>query len=67
MERGDRTRLVDEAPTAAHNPAMNDLEQDLRRRVDGDVRFDTYSRLLYSTDASMYQMEPMGVVIPPGC
>ncbi|HKW94930.1 MAG TPA: FAD-binding oxidoreductase, partial [Methylomirabilota bacterium] len=43
---------------------MSDLEQDLRRRVEGDVRFDTYSRLLYSTDASMYQMEPMGVVIP---
>ncbi len=43
---------------------MNDLEQDLRRSVEGDVRFDTYSRLLYSTDASMYQMEPIGVVIP---
>ncbi len=28
------------------------------------MRFDTYSRLLYSTDASMYQMEPIGVVIP---
>src|SRR5262249_24698142 len=43
---------------------MNDLERELRRRVEGDVRFDTYSRLLYSTDASMYQMEPIGVVIP---
>ncbi len=43
---------------------MNDLEHELRRRVEGDVRFDTYSRLLYSTDASMYQMEPIGVVIP---
>ena len=43
---------------------MNDLEHELRRRVEGDVRFDHYSRLLYSTDASMYQMEPMGVVIP---
>ncbi|MBF8287692.1 MAG: FAD linked oxidase domain protein, partial [Candidatus Rokubacteria bacterium] len=32
--------------------------------VEGDVRFDPYSRLLYSTDASMYQMEPIGVVIP---
>src|SRR5229473_1400924 len=45
-------------------PAMNDLEHELRRRVEGDVRFDTYSRLLYATDASMYQMEPIGVVIP---
>ncbi len=43
---------------------MNDLEQELHRVVEGDVRFDTYSRLLYSTDASMYQVEPIGVVIP---
>jgi FAD/FMN-containing dehydrogenase/Fe-S oxidoreductase len=43
---------------------VNDLEQDLRRAIDGSVRFDTYSRLLYSTDASMYQVEPIGVVIP---
>ena len=43
---------------------MNDLEHELRRRIEGDVRFDTYSRLLYATDASMYQMEPIGVVIP---
>ncbi len=43
---------------------MNDLEQELRRVVEGDVRFDNYSRLLYSTDASMYQVEPIGVVIP---
>src|SRR5690349_17719398 len=43
---------------------MNDLERELRRHVEGDVRFDTYSRLLYSTDASMYQVEPIGIVIP---
>jgi FAD/FMN-containing dehydrogenase/Fe-S oxidoreductase len=43
---------------------MTDLERELRRAVEGDVRFDQYSRLLYSTDASMYQMEPIGVVIP---
>ena len=43
---------------------MSDLEQELGRAVEGDVRFDTYSRLLYSTDASMYQVEPIGVVIP---
>ncbi|MCI0391615.1 MAG: FAD-binding protein [Acidobacteria bacterium] len=43
---------------------MNDLEQELRRVLEGDVRFDKYSRLLYSTDASMYQVEPIGVVIP---
>jgi hypothetical protein len=41
-----------------------DLEQQLRRVVAGDVRFDQSSRLLYATDASMYQMEPIGVVVP---
>jgi FAD/FMN-containing dehydrogenase/Fe-S oxidoreductase len=41
-----------------------DLERELRRVVEGDVRFDEYSRLLYATDASMYQVEPIGVVLP---
>jgi FAD/FMN-containing dehydrogenase/Fe-S oxidoreductase len=43
---------------------VNDLEHELRERVRGSVRFDQGSRLLYSTDASMYQVEPIGVVIP---
>src|SRR5437763_6516706 len=43
---------------------VNDLEHALRRVVRGDVRFDAGSRLLYSTDASMYQVEPLGVVMP---
>ena len=43
---------------------MTDLEHEVRRAVEGEVRFDPYSRLLYSTDASMYQVEPIGVVIP---
>jgi FAD/FMN-containing dehydrogenase/Fe-S oxidoreductase len=43
---------------------VNPLEHDLRAVVRGDVRFDAGSRLLYSTDASMYQVEPVGVVIP---
>jgi FAD/FMN-containing dehydrogenase/Fe-S oxidoreductase len=36
----------------------------LRRHVDGEVRFDTAARKLYSTDASIYQIEPLGVVLP---
>src|SRR5204862_405555 len=43
---------------------VNDLEQELRKVITGDVRFDPASRLLYATDASMYQVEPIGVVIP---
>ena len=41
-----------------------DLARELRKRVSGEVRFDATSRVLYSTDASIYQMEPVGVVIP---
>ena len=41
-----------------------ELARELRKRVSGEVRFDPYSRALYSTDASIYQMEPVGVVIP---
>ncbi len=44
--------------------AVNGLVQDLRRRVRGEVRFDAVSRALYSTDASIYQIEPIGVVLP---
>ena len=40
------------------------LQRELEAAVDGEVRFDTVSRALYSTDASVYQIEPLGVVIP---
>jgi FAD/FMN-containing dehydrogenase/Fe-S oxidoreductase len=32
--------------------------------IDGDVRFDSYSRQLYATDASAYSVTPIGVVLP---
>ena len=40
------------------------LEQALHDALDGEVRFDRISRALYSTDASVYQIEPAGVVLP---
>lgn len=43
---------------------MDDLEHELRARVAGAVRFDAMTRVLYSTDASIYQIAPIGVVIP---
>src|ERR1051326_2300871 len=45
-------------------PMNEDLYQALKARVRGDVRFDRASRLMYSTDASIYEIEPIGVVIP---
>ena len=43
---------------------MSPLEARLRREVDGEILFDTASRGRYSTDASIYQVEPVGVVVP---
>ncbi|WP_135667757.1 FAD-binding and (Fe-S)-binding domain-containing protein [Halorhabdus rudnickae] len=40
------------------------LVADLRDRIAGDVRFDEYSRELYATDASAYEVLPIGVVFP---
>ena len=40
------------------------FQRELERRIEGEVRFDKISRALYSTDASVYKIEPAGVVIP---
>lgn len=40
------------------------VEQDLLQSIEGEVCFDQMTRLLYSTDASNYQIEPVGVVFP---
>jgi len=40
------------------------LEAELRRQLDGEVRFDAGSRALYATDGSNYRQVPIGVVIP---
>ena len=40
------------------------LEARLARELDGEVRFDAGTRGRYSTDASIYQVMPIGVAIP---
>ena len=40
------------------------LEQVLTNEIEGEVRFDAYSKALYSTDASLYQIDPIGVIVP---
>ena len=42
----------------------NDLSRQIAGQIEGEVRFDSYSRILYSTDASVWQIEPIGAVIP---
>jgi len=40
------------------------LETRLKKELQGEVLFDTFSRGRYSTDASIYQIQPHGVVVP---
>ncbi|WP_224450235.1 FAD-binding and (Fe-S)-binding domain-containing protein [Haloprofundus salilacus] len=56
-------------PRAKYEYAGGDVDRpglvrDLESRVDGDVRFDEYTRQLYATDASAYEVTPVGVVFP---
>ena len=36
----------------------------LKKEIQGDILFDDFSRGRYSTDASIYQLMPIGVVVP---
>ena len=40
------------------------VRDDLTGQIEGDLLFDELSRVLYSTDASIYQVRPLGVVVP---
>ena len=46
------------------SPEHSALAQKLRREVRGAVLFDAATRGRYSTDASIYQIDPVGVVVP---
>lgn len=43
---------------------VSSLADELNRLFPGRVRFDRHHQLLYATDASNYQVEPIGVVFP---
>jgi len=58
---GDPRASYDYAGGTTDRPG---LVEDLRGLIDGDVRFDEYSRELYATDASIYRVTPVGVVFP---
>jgi len=46
------------------DPGDSRLAERLRREQSGAVLFDPFSRGRYATDASIYQIEPIGVVVP---
>jgi FAD/FMN-containing dehydrogenase/Fe-S oxidoreductase len=56
---------VSGAPRPAREPLFADrLAARLRAAVRGDVYFDRTTRGMYATDASIYQIVPLGVVVP---
>ncbi len=50
--------------TALHQGSASDLAAALQRLNVGELRLTGHDRLLYATDASLYQVMPLGVVIP---
>src|SRR5689334_21443222 len=67
----ERRNISSQQPTRRyfhhrHAPELDaeDLASALRRRIEGEVRFDDGSRALYATDGSNYRQVPIGVVIP---
>ena len=50
--------------TSTKQSIIEELSQDLQASISGEIRFDQMSRQLYSTDASIYQIEPIGIVLP---
>ncbi len=58
--------MNDQAAPTGISPrlASRAVAEKLRRHVDGEVLFDAFSRGRYSTDASIYQIKPIGVVVP---
>lgn len=51
---------------AEYNLSMNlsAFFHELDQRIIGEVRTDTFNRMFYATDASLYQVMPHGVLIP---
>jgi FAD/FMN-containing dehydrogenase len=62
---GSAYGLAKVPPRAASvKPGDPRLAARLARECQGDVLFDAFSRGRYSTDASIYQIEPIGVLVP---
>src|SRR5437588_8302314 len=62
MSRAELPVLANPAANGAVDVAA--LRSALTEAITGEVCFDRLSRALYSTDASVYQIVPLGVVVP---
>lgn len=53
--------MQDTSPTSTN---ISGLAQELREAIQGDVSFEPHTLGIYATDASLYQVTPVGVVCP---
>ena len=49
-----------------NDEVVSEFARALRPDFAGEIRLDRFTRLLYSTDASIYQVEPLAVLFPRG-
>ncbi len=67
IDRPERLAAAAAAPKGTRLPANEvavALDRRLSRETEGDVLFDPASRGRYATDASIYQIMPVGVLVP---
>jgi len=64
LRKTDQVNAPANVPRPLQATDFSHLAEKLRAHVDGEILFDAFTRGRYSTDASIYQLEPVGVVIP---
>jgi FAD/FMN-containing dehydrogenase/Fe-S oxidoreductase len=64
MSSGPAYRLAPAGPSAFSSDMSEVLARRLREETRGEVMFDAASRGRYATDASIYQVMPLGVLVP---
>lgn len=56
--------VLDSDPPNSSELDTNQHARKIASLINGEVRFHHHDRMLYATDASIYQIEPLGIVIP---
>jgi hypothetical protein len=64
LQNIELTRSADPLPGIPSNDVSQRLARHLRAETEGEVLFDISSRGRYATDASIYQVMPVGVLVP---
>ena len=59
--------VLNNVKSSPADPQRAEIERGLAQAIGpegGSIRFGMHDRMLYATDASLYQVEPLGVVVP---